>query len=81
MVLPLLLGVGALGFGATQLFGSNAVENITGEVVEAGFSAVGPAIGGAVSGIKKAAKGNEYAIAQTTTIILVSLFVFNRFVR
>lgn len=84
MVWP-LLGALVVGAAAPSFLGgssaSSAIGDATGDIVEASFEAIGPAIGGAFNGIKKAADGHAYEISATTTIILIGLYLFNRMIK
>ena len=69
MVWPLLAALVVGAAAPSFLGGTSAAE------------AIGPAVGGAYTGIKKASKGNAYEISTVTTVILISLYLFNRMIK
>ena len=84
MVWPLLAALVVGAAAPSFLGGASAAEAIgdsAGDIVEASFEAIGPAVGGAYTGIKKGLKGNAYEISTVTTVILISLYLFNRLIK
>ena len=85
MVLPLLLGLGAVGGGISLLGGGDTASNIAGEVVEESFAVLGVGLvrggQGFIRALKDESKGHGVEITATITVGLILYFFFSQYVK
>lgn len=83
MVLPLLLGLGAVGGGLTIL--GDRAEQKTEEIIEDSFSFIGVGLvkgfQGFVGAVKKESKGHGVEITATITVGLIMYFYFSQYIK